>query len=111
MHALQKQIGIAVVLFQRAIAQVYLMRHKSAIDALNHPIVVNIRAFIESALRGKDHQIIEQHSPGGSRAHSSTLWRALALVFAFPASTRDTVLTDSPVRAAISLTFSFLSIL
>lgn len=94
------------------------MRHKGAIDALNHTIVVNIRAFIESALRGKDHQIIEQHSPGGDTLHHAQLagaiqylWRAPALVFAFPASTRDTVLTDSPVRAAISLTFSFLSIL
>ena len=84
MHALQKQIGIAVVLFQRAIAQVYLMRHKSAIDALNHPIVVNIRAFIESALRGKDHQIIEQHSPGGDPLHHAQLAGALQYPLASP---------------------------
>ena len=90
------------------------MRHMGAIDALNHPIVVNIRAFIESALRGKTTRLLSSIRPAAipsitpsSRAQSSTLWRALALVFAFPASTRDTVLTDSPVRAAISLTFSF----
>ncbi|EIM37088.1 hypothetical protein PGS1_07375 [Enterobacter cloacae subsp. cloacae GS1] len=41
-----------------------------------------------------------------SRAHASTFARAFSLVFAFPASTRDTVLMESCVRAAISVIFS-----
>ncbi len=46
-----------------------------------------------------------------SRAHASTFARAFSLVFAFPASTRDTVLMESCVRDAISVIFSLLSIL
>jgi hypothetical protein len=46
-----------------------------------------------------------------ARAQSSTFTRAFSLVLAFPASTRETVLMESWVRAAISAIFSLLSIL
>ena len=84
MHALQKQIGIAVILFQRAVAQVHLVRHKGAIDALNHPIVVNIRTFIESALGREYHEIVEQHSPGCDTLHHAQLAGALQYPLAGP---------------------------
>lgn len=117
-HAGKKQVGVAVVLIQRAVAQAHFMRRQRVIDTLDHPVVEDIRSLIECALRGKHQQMIEQQTPGGqpcmtpsSRAQSSTARRALSLVFAFPARTRETVLGDSPVRAAISATRSFLSIL
>jgi hypothetical protein len=87
-------------------------------DALDHPVVKDVGPLIKRPLRGKDHQAIEQQTPGGHAVHHPQLARALqhlcARFFAgirFPASTRETVLMDSCVRAAISVIFSLLSIL
>ena len=41
-HAGQKQIGVAVVFFQRAIAQTHFMRRQRVIDALDDAVVENI---------------------------------------------------------------------
>ena len=84
MHSLQKQIGIAVILLQRAVAQMHLMGHQRRIDALNNAIIVNICTLIERPLRGKDHQIIEQHSPGGDTVHDAQLAGAIQYPLASP---------------------------
>lgn len=117
-HAGQELIGIAVILFQRAGSQAHLMSGQRMVDTLNNPVVIDIRTLIKRPLRRKDDQAVEQHTPGGdalqhpmSRAHVSTARRAFSLVFAFPASTLETVLADIPVRLAISAILSFLSIL
>lgn len=94
------------------------MRRQRVIDTLDHPVVEDIRSLIECALRGKHQQMIEQQTPGGQPLHDTQLTGALqhrpARLVAgirFPGQTRETVLGDSPVRAAISATRSFLSIL
>lgn len=76
-HAGKKQIGVAVVFVQRAVAQAHFMRRQRVIDALDHPVVEDIRPLIEGALRGKHQQIIEQQTPGGQPLHDPQLAGAL----------------------------------
>ena len=53
------------------------MRRQRVIDALDHPVVEDIRPLIEGALRGKHQQIIEQQTPGGQPLHDPQLAGAL----------------------------------
>lgn len=72
-HAGKKQVGVAVVLIQRAVAQAHFMRRQRVIDTLDHPVVEDIRSLIECALRGKHQQMIEQQTPGGQPLHDTQL--------------------------------------
>ena len=76
-HAGKKQIGVAVVLVQCAVAQAHFMRRQRVIDALDHPVVEDIRSLIEGALWSKHQQIIEQQTPGGQSLHDPQLAGAL----------------------------------
>lgn len=75
-HPRQKQLGVAVVLLQRAVAQPDLVGGKCFAHALDHAVVKDVGPLVESALRGKNHQAVKQQTPCRHAVHYPQLARA-----------------------------------
>ncbi len=75
-HACQKQLGIAVVLLQRAVAQANLVRGKPFAHALDHAVVKDVGPLVKGTLRSKNHQAVKQQAPRRHAVHHPQLPRA-----------------------------------
>ncbi len=75
-HAGQKQLGIAVVLLQRTVAQTHLVRGQPFAHALDHAVVKDVGPLVKRPLRGEHHQAVKQQTPRRHAVHYPQLPRA-----------------------------------
>lgn len=75
-HARQKQLGVAVVLLQRAVAKAHIVGRQAFTHALDYAVVKDVGPLVKRPLRGKNHQAIKQQTPCRHAVHHPQLPRA-----------------------------------
>lgn len=96
-----KDLDVRTLLIQSAVTQIDIMRRYRLGNAACHFEVKCIATGGKGAQRGENSNAVDQQPPAGQRVQNPSLRaqltiasRALSLVYDFPLSTLDTVLTE-----------------